>query len=77
MVRPIWYWFCDFKNIPFQCTTLDELESIRAMCGSGRSRYFDIFCCALLWSVWIERNYISFQNGECKSLRGVAARIDA
>jgi hypothetical protein len=74
-VNQIWIWIALHNNFVFQCHSIADLWLLDAAIPLKDKPIIELIRGVVLWSIWIERNRLCFQNGCISTLKSFGAKI--
>ena len=73
----IWDWIASYNSFTYNCTNIDDLWILDAYIPLKDKKLLELIRGAVLWTVWIERNNMCFQNKNPRIVQGIASSIVA
>lgn len=74
-ISTIWSWIASHNGFQFNCTSILDLWSIDKDIHTREPLILEVIRAATIWSIWLVRNKICFNNATIPSIASVATSI--
>jgi hypothetical protein len=74
-VKSVWHWIAFHNHFHFEGVTLEDIWVIDALIPYKNSQLIEMIRGAVLWTIWLERNKLCFQNDPPKIIKSVGMQI--
>lgn len=74
-IRSIWTWIATHNNFNFECADIADLWSLDTLIPLKDKSMVELVRGTILWTIWLERNKLCFQNSSIPSIQSVGAKI--